>query len=208
MANIHSTDDHLDTGVLGSKYLLHALTQNGQAELAYKVASQTTQPSWGWWIKQGANTLWETWTDEGSHNHIFMGDCVNWYVRTLVGINPDPTAPGFKHIIIKPQPLGDLTFAEARYESVRGPISCRWDRNGDEFKLKLQIPANTTATVYLPTTNADSIREAGQPLAEVAGVTLKETADGAALLEIGSGTYGFTTTLKSIGCEAFWLPVE
>ena len=121
MANIHSTDDHLDTGVLGSKYLLHALTQNGQAELAYKVASQTTQPSWGWWIKQGANTLWETWTDEGSHNHIFMGDCVNWYVRTLVGINPDPAAPGFKHIIIKPQPLGDLTFAEARYESVPRP---------------------------------------------------------------------------------------
>jgi alpha-L-rhamnosidase len=196
VANIHGTNDHLDTGVLGSKYLLHALTNNGQAELAYKVASQTTQPSWGWWIKQGANTLWETWTDEGSHNHIFMGDCVNWYVRTLVGINPDPAAPGFKHIIIKPQPLGELTFAEAQYDSIRGPIFCHWDRKDGKFMLKVEIPANTSATVYLPTSDADSIREGGKPLSKAAEVELKEAAEGAAVIDVGSGSYEFTTELK------------
>lgn len=197
VANVHSTNDHLDTGVLGSKYLLHALTDNGHAELAYKVASQTTQPSWGWWIKEGANTLWEMWTADGSHNHIFLGDCVNWYVRTLVGINPDPAAPGFKQIIIKPQPLGNLTFAEARYESVRGPIFCRWDRSDDQFKLKVAIPANTTATVYLPAGDADSIREGGQPLNNVDGATLKSVTDGAAVLEVGSGTFEFTADLEN-----------
>jgi alpha-L-rhamnosidase len=191
VANIHGTNDHLDTGVLGSKYLLHALTNNGQAELAYKVASQTTQPSWGWWITKEANTLWELWTEGGSHNHIFMGDCVNWYVRTLVGINPDPAAPGFKHIIIKPHPLGELTFAEAQYDSIRGPVFCRWDRNDGTLTLKVEIPANTTATVYLPTSDADSIREGGQSLAEVAGVKLKETTNGRAEIEVGSGSYEF-----------------
>jgi alpha-L-rhamnosidase len=199
VVSIHSTDDHLDTGVLGSKYLLHALTKHGQAELAYKVASQTTQPSWGWWIKQGANTLWETWTDEGSHNHIFLGDCVNWYVRTLVGINPDPAAPGFKHITIKPHPVGDLTFAEAQYESVRGSIFCRWDREGDTLRMKVEIPANTTATLYLPTGDEESIRENNKPLGEVTGAKLESVADGTAVIEVGSGTYEFATNLSSEG---------
>lgn len=197
VANIRAADNHLDTGVLGSKYLLHALTDNGHAELAYTVASQTTQPSWGWWITQGANTLWETWTDEGSHNHIFLGDCVNWYVRTLVGINPDPAQPGFKHIVIKPHPLGDLTFAEARYESVRGPISCRWQHDAGTFNLIVKIPANTTGTLYLLSSDVESIRESGKPLSASSGVNLKQVEGGVAVIEVDSGAYEFTTKLDS-----------
>src|SRR5690606_12583747 len=119
-----------------------------------------------------------------------------WYVRALVGINPDPAAPGFKHIVIKPHPLGDLTFAEAEYDSIRGPIFCRWDRRDDKLTLKVEIPANTTATVYLPTSDAKSIREGGQPLGEVVGVNLKETADGAAVIEVSSGNYEFVADFE------------
>ncbi len=197
--SLHKTDDHLDTGVLGSKYLLHALTKNGQVELAYRVASQETQPSWGWWIKQGATTLWEMWTDGGSQNHIFLGDCVNWYVRTLVGINPDPAAPGFKHILITPHPVGDLTFAEASYDSVRGPIFCRWDCRGDEFLLKIEIPANTTATITLPTDDAKTIREGDKPLTDVEGAKLLGMADHVATIEIESGSYVFTAEYSKPG---------
>jgi alpha-L-rhamnosidase len=195
VANIHATDNHLDTGVLGSKYLLHALTAHGHVDLAYRIASQETQPSWGWWIKQGANTLWETWTDEGSHNHIFMGDCVNWYVRTLVGINPDPKDPGFKHILIKPHPVAGLTFAEASYDSVRGPISCRWDHAENHLQLKLSIPANTSATVFLPTKEASSLREGDNPLDDVEDVELQSIENGIAIINVGSGDYEFTTLM-------------
>ncbi len=193
VASLHKTDDHLDTGVLGSKYLLHALTDNGQVDLAYRVASQETQPSWGWWIKQGATTLWETWTEGGSHNHIFLGDCVNWYVRTLVGINPDPTSPGFKHILITPHPVGDLTFAEASYDSVRGPIFCRWDCQDDEFRIRVEIPANTTATIALPTDDVETIRAGSKPLTAVEGIKLQGVADKVATIDIGSGSYVFTS---------------
>jgi alpha-L-rhamnosidase len=184
---------------LGSKYLLHALTKNGQVEFAYRVASQDTQPSWGWWIKQGATTLWEMWTDGGSHNHIFLGDCVNWYVRALVGINPDPATPGFKHILITPHPVGDLTFAEASYDSVRGPILCRWDCRDNEFRLKVEIPANTTATIALPIDDAKTIQEGDNPLDEVKGVKLLGTADHVATIEVGSGKYEFTTKYAKPG---------
>jgi alpha-L-rhamnosidase len=126
-----------------------------------------------------------------------MGDCVNWYVRTLVGINPDPAAPGFKHIIFKPHVVGDLTFAEARYDSVRGPIFCRWNRDRGEFRLKIAIPANTKATIYLPTSTADSIREGGKPVSDVTGVVTRNVTNGAAVIDVGSGSYEFVTDLRA-----------
>src|SRR5690606_29108430 len=113
----------------------------------------------------------------------------------LVGINPDPALPGFKHIVIKPRPLCDLTFAEARYESVRGPIACRWQRGDGELSVTVEIPANTSATLYLPSSEVESIRESGRPLSESMGVDLQHAEADTAIIKIESGTYEFTTNL-------------
>ena len=168
----------------------------GQADVAYRIASQVTQPSWGWWIRQGATTLWEGWGPGASHNHIFFGDIVNWFFRTLAGINPDPAAPGFKHFVIKPQPVGDLTWARASYDSVRGRIESDWSIEGRVFRLRVVIPANTMATVYLPGVEATAVREGGAELGKVEGVRLAGVDTGSIRLEVGSGEYTFTTPMK------------
>ncbi len=155
--------DHLDCGVLGAKYLLHALTESGHADLAYNIATQTDFPSWGYWIAQGATTLWESWGSKGafSRNHIMFGDISAWFYRALAGLRPDPARPGFKHTIIRPHPVGDLTWVQASHLSRYGLLKSDWRIEGDRFLLDVHIPSNTTATVHLPTTDPDSIREGG-----------------------------------------------
>ena len=93
-ANVKRCNDHLDTGILGAKYLFHALSDNGQHDLAYRIATQTTPPSYGDWIRRGATTLWEDWGDGASRNHIMFGDISAWFYETLGGINVDPRQPG------------------------------------------------------------------------------------------------------------------
>src|SRR5205085_2079109 len=100
--SIESHDNHIDTGILGAKYLLNTLTDNGRTDLAYRIATQKTQPGWGWWLEQGATTLWESWQGNDSRNHIMFGDISAWFVKALAGINPDPQFPGFRHVLIRP----------------------------------------------------------------------------------------------------------
>ena len=152
-AAVRANNDHLDCGILGTKYLLHALSDNGHAELAYKIATQTTAPSWGAWIKNGATTLresWENWAGGDSYNHVMFGDISAWMYSTLAGIRPDPAAPGFKHIIIKPEMVGGLTWVKAHHDTPYGRVSSQWRRDGGTLTLDVIIPPNSTATVFLP----------------------------------------------------------
>jgi alpha-L-rhamnosidase len=192
---VEKTNGHIDTGILGAKYLLNALLENGRADVAYRMASQKDLPSWGWWIEQGATTLWEQWNGTESHNHIMFGDISAWFYKALAGINLDPMAPAFKHFIIKPNPVGGLTSAEASYDSVRGRIVSDWRIADGRLDLKVTIPANTTATVYVPTSDYAAIKEAGKPVADAAGVRFLRMEDGRTLFEVGSGSYHFTTPL-------------
>jgi alpha-L-rhamnosidase len=196
VAAIEKRDGHLDTGILGAKYLLNALLENGRAEVAYRIITQTNQPGWGWWFSQGATTLWEQWNGSDSRNHIMFGDISAWFYKALAGINPDPAAPGFKHIIIKPQVAGNLTFARASYDSVRGRIVSDWKIERGTFHLTVTIPANTTATVYFPSLVADSaaVKEGNNPAASAEGVRLV-SAKGA-IFEVGSGTYKFRAPVR------------
>jgi alpha-L-rhamnosidase len=192
VAAVEKTNGHIDTGILGAKYLLNTLLENGRADVAYRVASQKDLPSWGWWIEQGATTLWEQWNGTESRNHIMFGDISAWFYKALAGINLDPAAPAFKHIIIKPNVVGGLTSAEASYDSVRGRIVSDWKVAKGRLDLKVTIPVNTTATVYVPVIDAAAIKEGGKPVAEAAGVKSLRVEDGCALFEVGSGTYHFT----------------
>jgi alpha-L-rhamnosidase len=195
VAAVDKANGHIDTGILGAKYLLNALLENGRADVAYRIVSQKDLPSWGWWLEQGATTLWENWNGAESRNHIMFGDISAWFYKALAGINPDPAMPAFKHFIIKPNIVGGLTSAQASYDSVRGRIASDWKAKDGHFDLTVTIPANTTATVYVPMANAAPIKEEGKPAADAAGVRFLRVEDGRSLFEVGSGTYHFTAPL-------------
>jgi len=145
---------HLDVGVLGAKALLNALCNNNHAETAYKVAVQDTYPSWGWWIVNGATTLLENWDLEAerdiSDNHMMFGEIGGWFFKGLGGIYPDPEQPGFKNVILRPNFVADLNQFEAEYQSSYGKIISKWERKRKQIIYDIEIPANSTATLYLP----------------------------------------------------------
>ena len=197
VANVEHHGNHLDCGILGTKYLLHALTDNGRADVAYKITSQTTAPSWGAWINQGATTLWEQWAGGGSHNHVMFGDVSAWFYQTLAGIRPDPSAPGFKRIIIKPSIVGDLKWVKGSYNSGYGLIASSWKIDGNKLTLTVTIPPNTSAAVWVPAKDVSSVREDGLADTKSSGVASSAKMQGnCAVMEIGSGTYVFTSLLK------------
>ncbi len=195
VAAVEKTGGHIDTGILGAKYLLNTLLENGRADVAYRIVSQKDQPSWGWWIAQGATTLWEEWNGSSSRNHIMYGDISAWFYKALAGIRPDPQAPGFKHFYINPQVVGDLTGARGEYESIRGPMVSDWKLKGTDFRLRVVIPPNSTATVTLPTADLAAVRANRAPLAQTEGLSRPRVEAGHVVCEAGSGTYEFRCPL-------------
>ncbi len=153
---VAEADFHLDVGLLGSKALLCALSENGYADAAYRVATQKTHPSWGWWIANGATTFYESWNVkdpyEASLNHIMFGEIGAWMYKGLGGIYTDENKPGFKHILFKPNFVEGLNQFEAKHRSPYGEIVSKWKRDGKNLVYEVTVPANSTATLYLPKT--------------------------------------------------------
>ncbi|MAZ28478.1 MAG: alpha-rhamnosidase [Cytophagaceae bacterium] len=145
--------NHIDVGLLGTRTILGALSNNGHADLAYTVAAQETYPSWGWWIKNGATTLYENWDiDAGSdisRNHIMFGTIGGWLYSGLGGINTDEASPGFKNVLLTPHIVDALDSFEARHNGPYGEITSRWEKDGDRVKYTCIIPAGSTATLTL-----------------------------------------------------------
>jgi hypothetical protein len=123
-----------------------------------------------------------------------LGQVIEWFYHDLVGIGADSSDPGFRRIVIKPQPVGDLTWAEASYKSVRGPISVRWEKNGGRLTLSANVPANTTATVYVPSEGSAEITESDKPAAASPGVAFLRREGDRAVYSIESGAYVFRST--------------
>ena len=146
-------NNFIDVGLLGTKTILNALSENGYADIAYKVASQETYPSWGWWIVNGATTLFENWSigtkSDGSQNHIMFGEIGAWYYKALGGINPDPTMPGFKNVILKPNFVVNLDQFEAKHNGPYGEIVSSWKRSEDKVVYNVTIPPNSMGTLFL-----------------------------------------------------------
>ncbi|MEZ4810233.1 MAG: family 78 glycoside hydrolase catalytic domain [Allomuricauda sp.] len=145
--------DHIDVGLLGTKTILGALSQNGYADLAFTLASQETYPSWGWWIKNGATTLYENWdigaSSDLSRNHIMFGAISAWFYKGLGGILPDENAPGFKNFILRPNFVKGLNHFEAEFQSRFGLISSSWTKKGSQVEYRCTVPPNSTAVLYL-----------------------------------------------------------
>lgn len=182
---------HIDTGFIGAKYVLHALSKGGRTDLAFKVVVRPDMPGWGYWIRQGATTLWEDWGGTGSRNHIMFGDVSNWFFERLAGISPDPAAPGFQRVLIRPSSIPDLDWAKGTYHSVRGMIVSDWKRSEAQFSLNLTIPANVGATVWIPAAKADHVTESGRDAAEAEGVRLLQILNDRRIFFVGSGEFAF-----------------
>ena len=195
----NKTSGHIGTGLVGGQWLLRVLSDNGRPDLAYTLATQRTYPSWGFMVDKGATTIWELWNGNtadpamNSGNHVMLvGDLGIWMYEYLAGIRPDPAVPGFKHIVLRPTPVGDLTDVEASYESMYGRIGSHWRIAGGKFRWTVTVPVNTRAVVVVPTSNPAAVTERGRPADQSPGVKFAAAGEpGAAVFEVGSGTYLF-----------------
>jgi alpha-L-rhamnosidase len=138
---------HIDAGMHGTYFLLKELMADDRNDLIYTIATQTTYPSWGDMLGQGATTIWESWSG-GSHIHDCLLSIGTWFVEGIGGIRMDETDPGFRHFIVKPAVVGDLTFAKTRYRSIHGWIASAWRIENGAMHLEVTVPPGTTATVY------------------------------------------------------------
>ena len=184
---------HVSSGIVGTLYVFQALMEMGRDDLAYEMLTQESYPGWLNMINGGETTVWEAWNGAASHDHPAF-TCVGfWFYQGLAGIRPDRSEPGFKKIIIKPALVGDVTWAKATYDSMHGPITSDWKIVNGKFHLNISIPANTTATVYLPAKSINTITESGHPLSKADSVKVLHMAPPTAVLTIGSGTYQFVS---------------
>ena len=184
-------------GDVGFRYVLLALAQNGRSDVIFDMNNQSNKPGYGYQLAHGATSLTESWTANrgASQNHFMLGQILEWFYAGLAGIAPDAGHPGFKHIIVKPEPVGDLTWVKADYDSVRGTIATEWHRSDGRFTLKLTIPPNTTATVFMPAKGRRSVTESGKPAAKSPGVKFLREEDGRAVFKVDSGGYEFSSAL-------------
>jgi alpha-L-rhamnosidase len=202
---VYYKNTHLTTGILGAKHLLPVLTANSRSDLAYDLATQTTYPSWGYMIGQGATTIWELWQDVtgpsmNSHNHPMFGSVGAWFYTALAGINTDPQKPGYERIRIAPQMTRDLQYASGSLDTVRGRVASDWQRQPGETKLKVAVPVGSTAEVDFPVLGMIHIvvTEGGRPVwkegayvSGVPGITGAKLSGGKIEFEVQSGGYSF-----------------
>jgi len=200
VTNIKSYNNHLTTGFLGTPYLCHVLSRFGQTDLAFTLLMQESYPSWLYPVKMGATTIWERWNgirpdstfepaSMNSFNHYAYGAIGDWMYRVVAGLDTYEDEPGYKHIKIKPHIGGGLTNVSASLQTYYGKASSGWKVEGNKIILDIEIPANTKATVLIPVSNADMVKENGMPLSKNIQVTSGE--DGGIGLKIGSGKYHF-----------------
>jgi alpha-L-rhamnosidase len=193
---------HISTGIQSTIRMMLELTRTGHNDVAYRLINNRTMPSWGYSIDQGATTVWERWDgyvegrgfqDPGmnSLNHWAIGSVGEWMYKVILGINPDDEHPGYKHVIIRPRPGGELTWAKGQYNSIRGPIVVDWKREGHSFRLDVSVPANTTGTVYVPAKNSAAVRVGAGRADKAPGVRFLRMEEGCAVFAIESGRYSF-----------------
>jgi hypothetical protein len=194
VADVQSRGNAITAGDVGYRYLLRALAEGGRSDVIFTMNNQSEKPGYGYQLKQGATSLTEAWDARpgSSQNHFMLGQIMEWFYHDLAGIGSDPASPGFKQITIKPQPVGDVTWCRATYHSVRGPITSDWKRESGAFTLRITIPANTAATVFVPSKSSATVTESGVPVNRGTGVTFLRQEGDRSVFRVGSGSYTFT----------------
>ncbi len=184
---LYQHNTHLTTGIVGTKYLMPLLTRTGHGDLAYELATQTTFPSWGYMIENGATTMWELWQNKtgpsmNSHNHPMFGSVGAWFYEALAGIQMDPAHPGFAKLVIRPQMVRDLRWASATTETLRGTLSSSWSRTDESLRLDVVIPVGSTAEVHVPKLTGGKL---------ISDTPAARETNSAYVVAVGSGRYTF-----------------
>ncbi|MFF4628708.1 family 78 glycoside hydrolase catalytic domain [Streptomyces griseorubiginosus] len=201
-------ENTLSVGFLGVNVLAPVLTEEGQVELAYKLLHQDAMPSWLYSVRNGATTVWERWNsysredgfgpvEMNSFNHYSYGAIMEWMYESMAGIAKDPAHPGFKHFFLRPHfdPTGRITRVSGSHLSPYGEIVSEWAVRDSRFTHRIAVPANSTATLRIPTADPDSVREGRTPLSRVRGVEHLGFEGGVACYELPSGRYELTSAL-------------
>lgn len=189
--DLRSHNNALTAGDIGYRYLLKVLDDEGRSDVIFDMNNRSDVPGYGYQLAKGATALTESWQalPSVSNNHFMLGHLMEWFYAGLAGIRPADDAVAYNKIIIRPEPVGDVTSAKGSYHSVYGTIISEWKKTANIFALMVNIPANTTATIYLPAKAASKITEGGKALTQ----KLKME-NGKALIKIGSGNYIFKST--------------
>jgi alpha-L-rhamnosidase len=189
--DIEAHENHLTTGFLGTPFLLFVLEEQGRSDVAYRLLLSDSYPSWGYMVKKGATTWWERWNGDtgdpgmNSYNHYAFGSVMAWVYRRVAGIDTDASGAGFHHLTIRPDVQAGLTSVHGEYDSAYGTVTTDWSRSADgNLMLHVRVPANSTATVYLPAKGATVVTEGGK--------TLQAEREGESFVtQIGAGEYQF-----------------
>jgi alpha-L-rhamnosidase len=189
---------HLNSGMHGTYFLLKHLMEEYRNDLIFEMASKKTYPSWGYMLENGATTIWECWDGEHSRIHDTLISIGSWFIQGIAGIRIDEGSPGFKHFLIRPAVVGDLTWARASLNSIHGRIAVQWRLEGNDLEIELVIPVNTTATVYVPAKKVSDVMEGNISADESDGVQFLGTENGMAIYLVDSGEYAFTSKEVSL----------
>jgi alpha-L-rhamnosidase len=187
--SIYAGNKALTAGDIGFHFLIKALDDGGASRLIYEMNNRDDVPGYGFQLKKGATTLTESWPalENVSNNHLMLGHIMEWFYSGLAGISQEENSIGYKHIKIRPQPVGDITSAKGSFHSPNGWITSDWKKVDKNFFLQVQVPANATAKVYVPVTASSKIYMNGQ-IVNRGKIKIK---DGVAVMETGSGAYSF-----------------
>ncbi len=196
--NLKANNNALTAGDIGYRYLLRVLEDAGRSDVIFDMNNRTDVPGYGYQLARGATALTESWQalPSVSNNHLMLGHIMEWFYSGLAGIRQHEKAVAFKEIEINPQPVGNISYAKASYLSPYGLISSSWNKKASSFELKVEFPANTTATIYLPANTSSTITESDQPLTRSTAATLVKFEKGKAIIRAGSGIYQFVVRSK------------
>jgi hypothetical protein len=193
VADIRRRGNHTSAGDVGYSYVIRALLENGRSDVLFDMTSRTDPPSYGAQLAAGATSLAEAWdaNPHSSQNHLMLGHIEQWFYGGLAGIRLDPDTPGLRRIQVHPEVVGDLTEVDASWQSFRGPVAVHWRRENGVLRMAVRVPPGVSATVHIPATSPDQVREGGAPASRATGVRFLRQQAGRSIFSIESGDYEF-----------------
>jgi alpha-L-rhamnosidase len=191
--SVHENNNALTAGDIGYRYLLRVLEQEGESQLIYEMNSKRDVPGYGYQLSKGATSLTESWAalKYVSNNHMMLGHLMEWFYSGLGGIRQTDGSASYENILIEPEIVGDITWADATYNSIHGEISTSWKKEDQIFTLKVKIPVSCSAIVAIPQSDTGMITENGIPITESRDVQVISSSNGKTMCRISSGEYLF-----------------
>ncbi|RNL56622.1 alpha-L-rhamnosidase [Pedobacter jejuensis] len=191
--DLKKRDNSLTSGDIGYRYLLRALDDAGRSDVIFDMNSRSDVPGYGYQIARGATALTESWqaNNDASNNHFMLGHLMEWFYSGLAGIRADENDVASGNIEIRPEPVGDVTFVKASYNSPRGLISVNWKKEKGVFNIDIEIPANSKATLYLPANESSKVFESGTSITTNKAIKYSGYKSGKKIFQVGSGNYHF-----------------